>query len=229
MVERGRRDRCDGGCHHTARAEPGREEPLAQREVGSARAPQHADRPHDERQRSDGRHAGPTEVHDGFEPHVGREQHEQHADQPERQLLLELADDARALRREIREHGRRDDDREDSALRENRFADRKARQRAAEDHEVFEPGRNDARPTKEQGQRAADRRPGPSSECQAHHETERAVGEASQRPLDDDLDRDGGDHRADRVDQEPFRLEHGGQAIAHGDERAGAGAPPSDP
>ena len=90
LRERSREQRRYGRRHDAARRQPRQERALAEREAGARRAHRHVERPDDKHEGGHRDNSRGTQGSHLRQPYVRGEEHEQEADQQDRELLLEL-------------------------------------------------------------------------------------------------------------------------------------------
>ena len=207
VVEADREERGDGGRDDPARADPADEDALLRREV---RAPgRRGDRqgPHDEHQHGDHHERRRPESPDVVEAYVGREEHEEQADEERRELLLELDELLVDERRAVAHDDARDRDGGDARLVEGDVRALEDQHREAEDEDVLEALRDQTAPAEEErDEAAADHAHGRAEGQPPGHRRERE-GDRLAGGAEHDLEGDGGGDGADGVDEHALRLE----------------------
>ena len=205
-----------GNCrrHDAPRCNPGQKGALATVEFGRQRAHPNVQRSHQENQRRHRETAGNPERPYVGQAHVGGKQHEEQADHPNRQVLLEFKQVAAHPRAHVAEDGSGNHHSKDSRIGHEGIAAGEEYERSAQRNDVLEAFGNGAAYTQQPRQREPEREACQGAKTQPQQEP---LESRRKRRLSADHDLQGHrrDDGADGIDEDALGFEHRRQARAY--------------
>ena len=174
----------------------------------AAGGPPHTNRSDDQNQGGDDRESAPAQRVHIVECDVGREQHEEHADQQDRELVLELTQLVSHPGVEIAGHHTGHRDRHQAARLHDGVAGFEQQYDAGQGKDIFVVARDQHAIPQRASQREPCRQTRDDPEANTDDDPERFRCECGQPRRDDQLQEEASEQRADRVDEHPFGLQN---------------------